>query len=61
MTITFLGGAIGSILGTVTYHAGGWNLTALSGMALGLVMLMLFTWEQRARRGRRNEPAADLA
>lgn len=50
MTITFMGGALGSVLGTVTYHTGGWNLTALTGAGLGLAMLILFACEQRFAR-----------
>lgn len=61
MTFTFMGGAIGSVLGTVTYHAGGWNLTALSGAAIGLVMLVLFACEQRTLAARPARPAADAA
>lgn len=50
MTLTFAGGAIGSILGTVTYHAGGWTLTALTGALAGFLALALFGLEQRRSR-----------
>ena len=47
MTITFMGGALGSVLGALTYHAGGWNLTALTGAGMGLALLVLFACERR--------------
>lgn len=50
MTFTFMGGAMGSILGTLTYHAGGWTLTALTGAGMGLALLLLFASEQRFAR-----------
>ncbi len=51
MTMMFFGGALGSVAGTVTYHHGGWNLTALCGGLVGLVMLLLWLTEG-AGRGR---------
>jgi predicted MFS family arabinose efflux permease len=47
MTITFIGGAVGSVLGTVTYHWGGWSMTATVGGITGLVTLALFAIELR--------------
>jgi predicted MFS family arabinose efflux permease len=47
MTLLFGGGAIGSILGTVTYHWGGWDATAGAGGLMGLLMLLLFAAEVR--------------
>ncbi len=47
MTIMFAGGALGSILGTVTYERGGWNATATVGALIGLMMLTLFATEPR--------------
>jgi MFS family permease len=47
MTILFFGGAAGSVVGTVSYHHGGWHLTALCGGLLGLMMLLLFITELR--------------
>lgn len=44
MTTLFAGGALGSVLGTVTYHWGGWNATALCGGLMGVAMLMLYGW-----------------
>jgi predicted MFS family arabinose efflux permease len=46
MTFTFAGGAAGSVLGTVTYHAGGWTMTALAGAGIGLIALALFALER---------------
>jgi predicted MFS family arabinose efflux permease len=41
MTVTFAGGAAGSMLGALTYHRGGWMATALTGAALGLALLLI--------------------
>lgn len=46
MTFTFAGGAAGSVLGTVTYHSGGWTMTALAGAGIGLIALALFALER---------------
>ncbi len=46
MTVTFIGGALGSLLGTVTYHWGGWTASALAGGTLGLLLLILFGLQQ---------------
>lgn len=43
MTIVF----IGSMLGTLTYHHGGWPATAATGTALGLGALLLYGLERR--------------
>ncbi|MFZ1430314.1 MAG: MFS transporter [Geminicoccaceae bacterium] len=45
MTITFGGGALGSLLGTMTYHGGGWTMTAIAGGLIGGLALLLFTLE----------------
>lgn len=50
MTCAFIGGAIGSTLGTVTYHWGGWSGTAAAGTVLGLAGLILFAAEQSGRK-----------
>lgn len=47
MTTVFLGGAVGSTLGTVTYHWGGWGATATAGVVLGVLALVLFATEFR--------------
>jgi len=52
MTITFLGGALGSVLGTVTYHRGGWDLTSGVGGAIGLFALLLLAIELRGIKAR---------
>jgi predicted MFS family arabinose efflux permease len=51
MTATFIGGSIGSLLGSVTYSTGGWTATAGTGVVIGLVALGLFGIEMRGRRG----------
>ena len=51
MTITFGGGALGSLLGTVSYHGGGWTMTAMVGGLIGTVALVLFTVEARRSAG----------
>ena len=53
MTINFMGGAAGSILGALTYHRGGWTMTADAGAALGLLLLALFAAEGLGARRRR--------
>jgi predicted MFS family arabinose efflux permease len=51
MTTCFVGGAIGSVLGTVSYHRGGWNATMAIGAVLGLGALFFFvTLGRRAER-----------
>ena len=49
MTINFIGGAIGSVLGTITYHWGGWNATAVTGGIIGLLLLAIFLISDRGR------------
>lgn len=51
MTITFGGGALGSLLGTVSYHGGGWTMTAMVGGLIGTLALVLFTVEARRSAG----------
>lgn len=56
MTATFIGGAMGSLLGTITYNSGGWTATAGAGAAIGLLLLGLLAlemrvWTPRGRRG----------
>jgi predicted MFS family arabinose efflux permease len=41
MTVTFAGGAAGSMLAALTYHHGGWSTTALTGAAMGLALLLI--------------------
>ncbi|WP_377298072.1 MFS transporter [Rhizobium sp. SGZ-381] len=50
MTSAFIGGAIGSTLGTLTYHAAGWTGTAAFGSLLGVLGVVLFLLEQRGNR-----------
>ncbi len=47
MTINFIGGAIGSVLGTITYHSGGWSATAATGGLIGIVALAIFLTERQ--------------
>lgn len=49
MTSTFIGGATGSLLGTITYDLGGWNATAGGGIAIGCVAIGLLALERRGR------------
>ena len=51
MTATFMGGATGSLLGTLTYNSGGWSATAGTGAAIGVVLLGLLALELRGSRG----------
>lgn len=41
MTCLFAGGAIGSVLGTITYHWGGWTATATVGGSIGVLLLVM--------------------
>lgn len=54
MTITFAGGALGSLLGTLTYHSGGWTMTAITGGLIGAMALLLFAAAAWARGGSRS-------
>jgi predicted MFS family arabinose efflux permease len=47
MTLVFIGGALGSVLGTITYHWGGWTATASAGALIGVLTLLLFATEAR--------------
>jgi predicted MFS family arabinose efflux permease len=41
MTLVFIGGALGSIIGTLLYAHGGWTTTALCGAAIGFLAFAL--------------------
>lgn len=58
MTITFAGGATGSVLATITWHAGGWKATAGLGTLLGTIALVLFCLERWVLRKQRREADA---
>ena len=49
MTVTFVGGAAGSMLGALTYHHGGWTTTALTGAATGGLLLLIQATEPPSR------------
>ncbi len=42
MTINFIGGAIGSFLGTLTNDFGGWTLTAATRGTMCVLLLLIF-------------------
>lgn len=50
MTTTFIGGALGSLAGTLTYQSGGWTTTAITGILMGTTLLALFSLERRITR-----------
>ena len=52
MTMQFAGGAVGSVLGTLTYEWGGWTATATTGGLVGLLTLALFATEWRSKTAR---------
>ena len=56
MTVSFTGGALGSMLSTVTLHLGGWPLTAGAGALLGGIDLVLL-FIQLGLRPREVKPA----
>jgi predicted MFS family arabinose efflux permease len=47
MTAVFAGGAAGSLLASVSFHAGGWTATAVTGGAIAATALALFLTEPR--------------
>ncbi|MGD8188486.1 MFS transporter [Brevibacillus ginsengisoli] len=47
MSIFFVGGAIGSSLGSWSYAYGGWNFTAFIGVSLPILALLYFFTEKR--------------
>jgi predicted MFS family arabinose efflux permease len=47
MTVVFAGGATGSLLASLTFHAGGWTATACTGAAITVAALALFLTEPR--------------
>lgn len=49
MTIVFVIGALGSLVGTASYEAGGWPLTALIGAGIGGLLLAIFALVDRQR------------
>jgi predicted MFS family arabinose efflux permease len=55
----FVGGALGSQLGSLAYHAGGWTALTLLGAALPLLALLYWTTEGR-RRAAANPSSAGL-
>lgn len=54
MTIVFVGGAIGSVMGPLLYRGGGWTAVAVTGGAIGLLLILI----AEGRPGRRDGPAA---
>jgi len=50
MTIMFVIGALGSLVGTASYEAGGWPLTALIGAGIGALLLAAFALFDRTPR-----------
>ncbi len=51
MTTMFVIGASGSVIGSVSYHAGGWPLSAAIGTGLGALILAVFLAFDRVRKG----------
>jgi predicted MFS family arabinose efflux permease len=49
MTLVFVGGAIGSVLGTLVYHSGDWPAAAACGAGIGLLALVLNVIERSTR------------
>jgi len=42
MTVMFVVGALGSVIGSVTYEAGGWSASAMAGIAIGGFATLVF-------------------
>lgn len=53
VTTMFIGGAAGSMLATLVWHAGGWTATAGVGAAMALLAFAFALAEQRGERKRR--------
>ncbi|MGW0207447.1 MFS transporter [Streptomyces sp. NPDC003233] len=51
----FVGGAVGSQLGSVVYHAGGW--TGLTALGAALPLIALLYWTTEPRRAAAREPS----
>ena len=49
MTLLFVGGAVGSVLGTIVYHHAGWSGVAWAGVAISVLTLLLFVTEKTER------------
>ncbi|MBA2806850.1 MFS transporter [Streptomyces sp. KM273126] len=49
IAIFFAGGAVGSQLGSIVYHAGGWTALTVLGAALPVIALLYWTTERRQR------------
>ncbi|QIZ51746.1 MFS transporter [Dickeya zeae] len=47
MTSMFMGGAVGSMLGSASYAAGGWYFSAMLGMAIGVAVVLIFLFADR--------------
>ncbi|WP_431962512.1 MFS transporter [Actinacidiphila sp. bgisy160] len=58
IAIFFVGGALGSQLGSLAYHAAGWTALSVLGAALPLIGLAYWATERRASRGGVDTPAA---
>jgi predicted MFS family arabinose efflux permease len=56
LAIFFLGGAVGSQLGSIVYHAAGWPAVTALGAALPLAAGVFYLTEPRPRRLRAGEP-----
>ena len=59
MSVVFVGGAAGSLFGTLAYDRGSWPLTALLGGTVGVIALALLGLETALGRARRPFEAAE--
>ncbi|GAB2871376.1 MFS transporter [Streptomyces mayteni] len=59
MTSYFIGGALGSAIGSATYQAAGWAGATVAGGALSVVALV--AWAVRSRPPKRKEPVGEPA
>ncbi|MGV9564061.1 MFS transporter [Streptomyces sp. NPDC003480] len=58
IAIFFLGGALGSQLGSIAYRSGGWGAVTVLGAALPVLALLYWLTEHRAARRRQGREAA---
>ena len=58
MTIVFVFGASGSLIGSASFAAGGWSFSSLIGAAIGGVALLLYLlFDRRSARSAEPRPA----
>lgn len=60
MTMYFIGGGIGSTLTGYSWQLGGWKLTTLIGAGIGLIVLVMWTFDKTSMANSQIVPAQTL-